>query len=114
MAPTQVTLQTLGCIAVFGPAFWSVLLSVLPDVALPVSVPLLGGPLAGACNAVGAMAADGTCSLQPFLTGGRSKAMFKFSLQQRVRPAELLAKAGALDETALHDAYCEVTMAADG
>ena len=93
----KVTLQSLGCIAVFGPAFWQALLGVTPNLSMP----------AAACKAAD-VPADAACTLASFLTAGRAKAMLKFSLQRRMLPSELLGRASAIDESALIDKYCGV------
>ena len=91
----KVTLQSIVCIAVFGPAFWSAMLGMLPDIHMP----------ARACKAA---KAGESCTLTAFLTAGRTTMMQKFSLQRRMLPAELLGKASSLSESALVDKYCSV------
>ena len=91
----KVTLQSIVCIAVFGPAFWSAMLGMLPDISMP----------ARACKAA---KAGESCTLTAFLTAGRTTMMVKFALQRRMLPAELLGKASSLSESALVDKYCSV------
>jgi len=96
----KVTLQTCVCIAVFGPNLWSLLLSVIPAVSLP----------AAACKAVGGNGSN-ACTFHSFLVGGRQKMMYKFSLQRRMAPTELLGAQTYLTERNLLDKYCGVMTA---
>jgi len=96
----KVTLQTCVCIAVFGPKLWSLLLSVVPAVSWPVFF----------CKNAGAHGGS-ACTLHSFLVAGRHKMMYKFSLQRRMVPAELLGTQAYLTERHLLDKYCGVMTA---
>ena len=78
----------------------SLLLSVIPAVSLP----------AAACKAVGGNGSN-ACTFHSFLVGGRQKMMYKFSLQRRMAPTELLGAQTYLTERNLLDKYCGVMTA---
>ena len=63
------------------------------------------------CKAAG-VAEGAACTLSSFFTAGRDKLMFKFSLQRRMLPKELLGAGGSLTEGALVDKFCEGVPAA--
>jgi len=92
-----VTIQSLGCIAVFGKPFWKALLAMTPSIAFFQS----------ACKAVG-IADSQDCTLPAVLDMGRSKAMIKFSMQHRMLPGEMLGGRQLIDEATLVDKFCGV------
>lgn len=95
----KVTMQSLACIAVFGPAFWNAILGITPTVSLPAAM----------CNGAG-LPADGTvaCTLPAFLNAGRAKMIHKFTLQQRMLPSALLGGSTKLSAADLVERYCAV------
>ena len=92
------SLQTLGCITVFGMAAWQALLKLTPAWSMP----------AFACKGAG-LPEGATCNLDAFLTAGRAKAMHKFEQQHRMLPAALLgAGQSRIAVATLTEKYCAV------
>ena len=95
----KVSLQTLGCIVLFGPATWTALLSIMPRLAIP----------AAACAA--ADVTSETCNLVSFMTAGRDKAMHSFEMQRRLLPQELLGHGQTkMDINTLTERFCAVRL----